>query len=177
MEPKRATPGGPLLLRLPMGKAKLSGIAVVDIGGCAAGLFLDREGTVGKTIGVAGDHLTGEEYAAVFSKARAHACVRAVTRKVCFNSSPKLKHVCVVHVLHLAQVLGVEVAYEAVPFDTWRKSGAPGAEDMANMFQFYHDFEARAETLPLPFVSALLLLLTLARTLAPRAAGGVRGAA
>jgi hypothetical protein len=41
------------------------------------------------------------------------------------------------------QVLGVDVVYESIPFDTYRASGAPGAADMGNMFQFYHDFEAR----------------------------------
>ena len=68
MEPKRKTAGGPLVLSLPMADAKLSAIAVRDIGACAAGCFLDREGTVNKTIGIAGDHLTGDEFASVFSK-------------------------------------------------------------------------------------------------------------
>ena len=68
MEPKRKTAGGPLVLSLPMANAKLSAIAVRDIGGCAAGCFLDREGTVNKTVGIAGDHLTGDECASVFSK-------------------------------------------------------------------------------------------------------------
>jgi uncharacterized protein YbjT (DUF2867 family) len=86
LEPKRAAPGGPLALRLPLGGAKLSGIGVADIGGCAAGVLLDREGTVGKTIGIAGDHLTGEEYASIFSKARtpskqANACSCAHERR------------------------------------------------------------------------------------------------
>jgi hypothetical protein len=69
LEPKRR--GDELVLALPMGRAKMSGIAVRDIGGCAAGLFLDPEGTIGKTIGISGDHLTGDEYANVFSSVRA----------------------------------------------------------------------------------------------------------
>lgn len=40
MEPKRKAAGGPLVLSLPMAGAKLSCIAVCDIGACAAGCFL-----------------------------------------------------------------------------------------------------------------------------------------
>jgi uncharacterized protein YbjT (DUF2867 family) len=38
------------------------------------------------------------------------------------------------------KVLGEEVAYNAVPFDVYRSFGFPGADDIGNMFQFYHDF-------------------------------------
>jgi hypothetical protein len=76
MEPKRADPacGGPLVLALPMATARLSGIAVRDIGGCAAGVLLDREATLGKTIGIAGDHLTGGH---VHARARQRGGLRA----------------------------------------------------------------------------------------------------
>ena len=40
-----------------------------------------------------------------------------------------------------AKALGVEVGYNAVPPDVYRGFGFPGAEDLGNMFQFYHDFE------------------------------------
>lgn len=40
-----------------------------------------------------------------------------------------------------ARALGEKVAYESVPFPTWRSLGLPGAESVANMFQFVHDFE------------------------------------
>jgi uncharacterized protein YbjT (DUF2867 family) len=39
----------------------------------------------------------------------------------------------------LARALGEPVRYVAVPFDVYRGLGFPGAEDLGNMFQFYHD--------------------------------------
>lgn len=39
------------------------------------------------------------------------------------------------------KVLGEEVVYNAVPFDVYRGFGFPAADDVGNMFQFYHDFE------------------------------------
>ncbi len=40
----------------------------------------------------------------------------------------------------LSKVLGVEVAYNAVPPAVYRGFGFPGADDLGNMFQFKHDF-------------------------------------
>jgi uncharacterized protein YbjT (DUF2867 family) len=42
----------------------------------------------------------------------------------------------------LGDVLGEPVGYYAVPFDDYRRLGFPGAEDLGNMFQYKHDFEA-----------------------------------
>jgi uncharacterized protein YbjT (DUF2867 family) len=55
---------GRLLLTMPIGDARLPGIAVEDIGRAAYGIF--RQGTelVGQTVGIAGGKLTGEEMAA-----------------------------------------------------------------------------------------------------------------
>ena len=39
------------------------------------------------------------------------------------------------------KALGQEVVYNAVPFDVYRSLGFPGADDLGNMFQFFHDFE------------------------------------
>ncbi|MCH9030287.1 MAG: NmrA/HSCARG family protein [Bacteroidetes bacterium] len=39
------------------------------------------------------------------------------------------------------KALGQEVVYNAVPFDVFRGLDFPGAEDLGNMFQFFHDFE------------------------------------
>lgn len=39
-----------------------------------------------------------------------------------------------------ARALGEKVTYDAVPFATWRSLGLPGAETVANMFQFVQDF-------------------------------------
>ncbi len=62
-------PDGKLAITLPMGDAKLPSIAVEDIGKCALGVFKQGESLVGKTVGVAGEHLTGAEMAAVCAKA------------------------------------------------------------------------------------------------------------
>ena len=40
------------------------------------------------------------------------------------------------------KTLGQEVVYNSVPFDVYRSFGFPGADDVGNMFQFKHDFEA-----------------------------------
>lgn len=39
------------------------------------------------------------------------------------------------------KALGKEVVYNAIPFDVYRGLGFPAADDLGNMFQFYHDFE------------------------------------
>jgi uncharacterized protein YbjT (DUF2867 family) len=67
MGPKKG-PDGRLALTLPMGNKKLPGIAGQDIGKCAWGLFKRPETFIGKTVGVAGEHLTGTEMAAVLTK-------------------------------------------------------------------------------------------------------------
>ena len=43
-----------------MGEAKLPGIAAADIGACAFGIFARGEELIGKSIGVAGEHLTAQ---------------------------------------------------------------------------------------------------------------------
>ena len=42
----------------------------------------------------------------------------------------------------LGQALGQPVSYYPISFDAYRKLGFPGAEDLGNMFQFKHDFQA-----------------------------------
>ncbi len=68
MEPKRGE-DGILRLVLPMGEAKLPGIAAEDIGKCAYGIFRRSEEMVGRRVGVAGGHPTGEEMAAGLTEA------------------------------------------------------------------------------------------------------------
>jgi len=68
MGPK-AGPDGNLAITFPMGDKKLPGIAVEDIGKCAYGLFKAGAEYIGKSIGIAGEHLTGAEMAAAFTKA------------------------------------------------------------------------------------------------------------
>jgi len=89
-----------------MSDRKLAGIAAEDIGKCALGIFKRGTELTGQRIGIASDHLTGNEIAEKISKA-----------------------------------LGKPVRYNPVPFDAFRKSGMPLAEEVANMFQFYVDFE------------------------------------
>jgi uncharacterized protein YbjT (DUF2867 family) len=71
-------PDGRLAITLPMGDAKLPGIAAEDIGRCAYGIFKHGSEFVGKTVGVAGEHLTGAEMAASLS--------RALGREVGYNA-------------------------------------------------------------------------------------------
>jgi uncharacterized protein YbjT (DUF2867 family) len=104
MEPKRGE-DGTLAFVLPMADKKLPGIAAADIGKCAFGVFR-RPDLVGKTVGVAGEHLTGEQMAAALSAA-----------------------------------LEQPVRYQYVPPEIYRTFGFPGADDLANMFQFKRDFE------------------------------------
>ncbi len=104
MGPKKGQ-DGTLTFTLPMGDKKLPGIAAEDIGKCALGIFKKGRQYVGRTVGVAGEHLTGAEMAA-----------------------------------KLTQALGREVRYNAVTPEAYRRLGFPGAEDLANMFQFKCDF-------------------------------------
>jgi hypothetical protein len=62
-------PDGKLAITLPMGKAKLPGMSSEDIGKCAYGIFRKGKEYIGKTLGIAGEHLTGEQMAAALSKA------------------------------------------------------------------------------------------------------------
>jgi uncharacterized protein YbjT (DUF2867 family) len=62
-------PEGVLTLTLPMGESKLAGIAVEDIGRTAYGIFQAGTGYAGKTVHIAGEHLTGEQLAAGLSRA------------------------------------------------------------------------------------------------------------
>jgi len=68
MGPKKG-PDGKLAITLPMDDKKLPGIAAEDIGRCAYGIFKKGREFIGKTVGIAGEHLTGSEMAAGFSKA------------------------------------------------------------------------------------------------------------
>ena len=60
---------GVLGITFPMGDKPLAGIAVEDIGRAAAAIFAAGDTWIGKTVGIASDHLTGQEMAAAFSDA------------------------------------------------------------------------------------------------------------
>ena len=61
-------------ITFPMGNHKMSGIAAEDIGGCAYGIFKKGKETIGKTIGIAGEHLTGAQMAEKLSKGLGIKC-------------------------------------------------------------------------------------------------------
>jgi uncharacterized protein YbjT (DUF2867 family) len=65
----RKGPDGALAIALPMGDKKLPGIAAEDIGKCALGIFKRGQAVTGKTVGIAGEHLTGAQMAAALSRA------------------------------------------------------------------------------------------------------------
>lgn len=66
--PKKG-PDGKLAITFPMGDKKLPGMASEDIGKCAYGIFKRGREFIGKTVGVAGEHLTGTQMAAALTKA------------------------------------------------------------------------------------------------------------
>jgi len=71
---------GRLAITLPMGGEKLPSIAAEDIGACAYGIFKRGKEYIGKTVGIAGEHLTGAQMAAALS--------RALGREVVYNDVP-----------------------------------------------------------------------------------------
>jgi uncharacterized protein YbjT (DUF2867 family) len=73
-------PDGSLAIGFPMGDKKLPGIAAEDIGKCALGIFKKGEELIGATVGIAGEHLTGDEMAAAFT--------RVLEREVRYNAVP-----------------------------------------------------------------------------------------
>jgi uncharacterized protein YbjT (DUF2867 family) len=79
MGPKKG-PDGKLAFVLPMGNAKLPGIAAEDIGKCAWGVFKKGNALLNKTVGIAGEHLTGAQMAEGLS--------RALEQPVAYNAVP-----------------------------------------------------------------------------------------
>jgi uncharacterized protein YbjT (DUF2867 family) len=68
MGPKKGE-DGTLQFVLPMDDAKLPGIAAEDIGKCAYGIYRRGDEFIGKTVAIAGEHLSGAEMAAGFARA------------------------------------------------------------------------------------------------------------
>ena len=79
MGPKKG-PDGNLAITFPMGDKKLPGMAAEDIGKCAYGIFKKRDKFIGKTVGIAGEQLTGAQMAAALTK--------AIGREVRYNDVP-----------------------------------------------------------------------------------------
>jgi len=68
MGPKKG-PDGVLAITLPMADKRLSGIAAEDIGKCVYGILKGGTANVGRTFGLAGEHLTGAQMAAALTRA------------------------------------------------------------------------------------------------------------
>jgi uncharacterized protein YbjT (DUF2867 family) len=71
---------GALELALPLGGARLPGIAGRDVGRCAFGIFRRGAAAIGRRFGIAGEILSGGEMAAALS--------RALERRVVFRDIP-----------------------------------------------------------------------------------------
>jgi uncharacterized protein YbjT (DUF2867 family) len=104
--PPRRCEDGRLLITLPIGQAKLPGIAVEDIGRTALGIFKRGRKYIGETVNVSGENLTGLEYAA-----------------------------------RMAKEFGEEIDYRPMGLDAVRALDHPAADEIANMFHFYTDYE------------------------------------
>ena len=81
----RKGPDGKLAFVLPMGDKKLPGIAVEDIGRCAYGIF-KRPDLIGKSVGIAGEHLTGAQMAAELSRALGQEVVHRAVPPAVYRS-------------------------------------------------------------------------------------------
>ena len=79
MGPKKDAEGK-LTITLPLGDTKMPAIAAEDIGKCAYGIFKRGGEYVGKTLGIAGEHMTGAQIAAALSN--------AIGQKVHYNAVP-----------------------------------------------------------------------------------------
>ena len=73
-------PDGVLAITFPMDDKPLSSIAVEDIGKCAYGIFKRGRELIGKTVGIAGEHLTGVQMAGKLT--------RALGQEVRYNNVP-----------------------------------------------------------------------------------------
>jgi len=70
-------PDGRLAITFPMGDKKLPAIAVDDIGKAAYAIFQRGDEFINRTVGIAGEHLSGQEMASALS--------RALGREVVYN--------------------------------------------------------------------------------------------
>jgi uncharacterized protein YbjT (DUF2867 family) len=73
-------PDGVLAITFPMDDKPLASIAVEDIGKCALGIFKRGRELINKTVGIAGEHITGAEMA--------RALTRALGQEVRYNNVP-----------------------------------------------------------------------------------------
>jgi uncharacterized protein YbjT (DUF2867 family) len=105
MQPQRGADGR-LQFVLPMGDALLPGMAAEDIGPAALSIFARGAELIGKSIGIAGEHLSGAQMAE-----------------------------------QLTLALGEPVVHADLTPQQYAALGFPGADDLANMFQFKRELE------------------------------------
>lgn len=99
-------PDGAQALLLPFGTAKFPGMAAEDVGACALAIFAAGDDTIGKSIGIAGEHLDGAQIAQ-----------------------------------RLTAALGRRVVHVPLSRQAHAAMDRPRAAEIANLFQFAHDFE------------------------------------
>ncbi len=99
--PPREQDDGTHAFGFPQGDTPLAGVAVEDVGSIVSVIFEKPSEYLGEVVGIVGDDLTGDQYAATMTR-----------------------------------VLGTKVTYHHVPRDDFAALGFPGAEDLANMFEF-----------------------------------------
>ena len=85
MGPKKG-PGGKLTISMPMGTKKLAGIGAEDIGKVAYAIFEKGDEMIGKTVGIAGGHLTGAQMAKALTKALGQEVVYSAVPPATFRS-------------------------------------------------------------------------------------------
>jgi uncharacterized protein YbjT (DUF2867 family) len=128
--PKKG-PDGVYALTFPMGAEKLAGIAAEDIGKCAYGVFRRGQEFIGKTVGIAGDHVTVGAMAAAMTKAlgveiRYNDVPPDVFRSFGFPGADEIGNMfqyyrdfaaayCATHTLELSRSLNPELQ----SFDAW----------------------------------------------------------
>lgn len=67
--PPRAGADGVLRIGFPQGETRLAGVAVEDAGPVVAAIFRDRARFLGQVVGIVGEELRGDEYAAALTRA------------------------------------------------------------------------------------------------------------
>lgn len=87
LHPRRG-PDGRLRWPLPMGTARLCGIAAEDIGSCVAALFAQGPACLGQRLGLAAEHLTGAQMAAALSTALGETVLHEPLSAEAFGRQP-----------------------------------------------------------------------------------------
>ena len=100
--PLQKAEDGSYVFGFPLGDSPMAAVSVADLGGILLPVFQNPQAYAGKTIEVAGDFLTGHEYADMMSR-----------------------------------VTGKTIRYQYIPRQEYAALGFPGAEETANMFEFY----------------------------------------